>query len=877
VKVVKPQKVGLLTRSFEFGRDFFFAVAAVVFFPLEDPRRLLTEVDLWKFVPGELGKGAVLDACMPKSRGEFLVTGRAFPSGGQPAAACAPRVQIGSVSKSLLVVGNRTWKQGAMTVPEPFLEMPISWENAFGGPDYKLNPLGKGAAPIDGLEGKVHPLPNVEDPARRMKSHHEKPTPVGFGPYDFTWPQRFKKVGTYDKKWLKERFPGYAADVDWTLFNTAPEDQWVEGFFKGDEPFTLDFMHRTKARIEGQLPGATTRCFVNVKTDAGEEFREIATKLDTVWFFPHAERGVLVFHGSTKVAQDDVSDVLQIVAACEEMGSPRPVEHYQRVLAERLDKEKGVLAGLRDSDLLPDWPNASAPIHFDDMQAIVSENLLAKNMRKGFEREREQNRAMLVALGVDPAPFEIPPLPDTESPANMEDDLQRIEKLKEEAEQLEKKRDQEAAEHEEAVRRDLVAQGIDPEPVIERLRHPPGGPPKFSAEEELQKLRGIAEQVAAAGQDPGALLAMASDPEYQKQLVEGEARIRDLYRMSAHLAGPVGALSQEASARIRDAVIAAVQAGESFDARDLTGADLSGIQLPGARLAGAFLEGANLAGADLSGADLSGAVLARADLSGTNLRGACLKGANLGGAKLADAVIAEANLENAILYKANLGRADLQRARLSGANLVEAECMEANLSGIQAAQLFFYKTDLSRLQLTGADLTKCVFLEVKADGADFSDACLESAVFLEAVGQGALFRRARATNLRLVKECRFEDADFGEAVLDGANFRGSHLARSSFSRARLNGADLSECDLQHAHLDRAVGRDLRLTKADLTEAFAVGADLLGASLMTATIQGADFRGANLYRADFARVLTDDRVKLTEANLKYVRVDPKRAR
>ena len=126
MKVIKPQKLALLTRAFEFGKEFLLSVAVVVFFPFDEPRKLLSEVDLWKFAPGELGKDAALDACMPKKRAEFLVTGRAYTRDGQAAMACAPRAQVGSLDKTLWVVGNRVWKFGAPTRPEPFTEMPIS-------------------------------------------------------------------------------------------------------------------------------------------------------------------------------------------------------------------------------------------------------------------------------------------------------------------------------------------------------------------------------------------------------------------------------------------------------------------------------------------------------------------------------------------------------------------------------------------------------------------------------------------------------------------------------------------------------------------------------------------------------------------------------
>jgi uncharacterized protein YjbI with pentapeptide repeats len=877
VKVIKPQKLALLTRTFELKREFFLSASVILFVPLEDPRNLLPEIALWKFLPGELGRDAALDASMPKSRAEFLVTGRAFPLGGKPAAACSPRVQIGPLDKSLLVVGDRLWKHGAPTIPEPFTEMPISWENAFGGPDFKLNPLGKGAAPITRDGNKLHPLPNVEDPKRRIGSPADRPAPAGFGPYDFTWPQRAKKVGTYDKKWLKDHFPGLAPDIDWTLFNAAPDDQQMDAFFRGDEAFTLEFLHPERSRIEGRLPGAVARCFINVKTPEGERFQEVGTKLDTVWFFPHAARAVLVFHGSIKVAEDDASDVLQIVAACEEKGAPKPVEHYQQALAARLDRTNGVLAGLRDGELLPPWSGTAAGVVHEDMQAIVSENLLAKNARKRMVRELEQNRAELAAQGVDPSFLAFPALPPEPGTATLEDDLSRIEKLKVESEAQMKALEQERAVQEEQVRQALTAQGLDPEPFIESLRNPPGGPPQISAAEELQKLQATADQLTADGQDASPILAMLADPEFRKRLEEGEAKLRESYRGSAHLMNPALSPAPDEAMELRAKILAGLAAGESFDARDLTGADLSGLSLTGAKLSGAFLEGAKLAGADLTGADLSRAILARADLTGAKLSKANLTGVNLGGATLREVQAIEASFQEAVFYKADLAGANLHGAQLGKANLIEARCAEADFSGVQASQLFFYKTDLSRLRLVGANLRRSVFLEARLEGTDFSEACLESAVFVAAQGRGARFCRARAKGLRMVQACAFEEADFCDADLERANLRGSQLGGAKLTRARLASADLSECNLKQANLDCAYAREVRLDKSDLTDATALGADLMAASLRKGDIRGMDLRAASLFQADFARVHSDERVKLAGANLNKARVEPKRDR
>ena len=90
-------------------------------------------------------------------------------------------------------------------------------------------------------------------PDALVRSRHDAPEPAGFMAYDLTWPQRRLTQGTYDDAWLKTLFPGPAADFDWSAFNGAPRDQWADGFFQGDEAYTLEGMHPTRAVIEGRL------------------------------------------------------------------------------------------------------------------------------------------------------------------------------------------------------------------------------------------------------------------------------------------------------------------------------------------------------------------------------------------------------------------------------------------------------------------------------------------------------------------------------------------------------------------------------------------------------------------------------------------------
>lgn len=871
MKTIKPQALGLLTRPFEDGDACYLSISLLAYFPFDVSAGLLPELKLWKFVAQELGRDAALDLGMPKPRGELLVTGKAYPPGGAPSIACRVRARIGTVDKSLAVIGNRVWRRGVASDPEPFTELPLSWENAFGGPGYPLNPLGKGFAPIRGEGGEVHPLPNVEFPGRLIQRPGDRPGPAGFGAYDLTWPQRFSKAGTYDQRWLEERFPGFARDLDWTMFNAAPEDQQVEGFFRGDETFSLEHLHPRKPLLEGQLPGLRTRAFLNRKAGGGEVFEEVSTRLDTVQLFPHAEQGVLIFRGVARVAEDDASDVLQIVVGCEVLGSERSPEHYREVLRQRLDKEKGPLLALNDSDLMPaSQPSVGPAALVGADPAMATEGLLGKNLRQRAAREREQARERIRALGLDPDQVGPKPLPPPEPLPDLVNVQALIDKEIASAEQRKAELARQRAQAEQEARQLAAQLGLDFDEIQREAKRRASGPPKFSARRELEKLQALAAEVRARGASAPEVEALLADPELPKRLKSTEEEMLGAYRRMAHQLPAAARLEGDVARNVRESVLESLRSGQSLAGRDLTGADLSGLDLRGAQLPGALLEGANLAGAILAGADLAGAVLARADLTGADLTSARLVGANLGAATLARARADGAELTEAVLAKASLVGASFRGARLDGADLAGAAFDATDFSGVTAHGLVLVRSSLAGLILSGADLTKASFIETEVAGVDFGGATLRSAVFVGCKGDRARFRGARLENLRLVKECSFEGADFAEALLDAANLRGTNLAGCDFTRARLPGADLSECNLKGARLYRAAARDARFAKADLSGAALVSIDLMNGILQKAVIDGADFTGANLFRADFTRA-RGKAGSLRDANLKQVRI------
>jgi uncharacterized protein YjbI with pentapeptide repeats len=856
MKVLKPLSQSLLYKIFEEEKKCYLSVAILSFFPFDLTRGLLSEIDLWKFTGSEFGKDAMLDMCMPKPNGEVLVVGKCFAPGSEPVRASEVSLCIGSIDKSLYIFGDRFWRRkgGIVKVisdPLPFTEMDISYENAFGGPDYKKNPLGKGQAPVKTETGdKHHPLPNIENPRDLIDSPKKKPAPAGFAPIDLTWPQRFDKAGTYDQKWQRERFPGLAEDIDWTFFNAAPEDQHIEGFFKGDEPFEIKGMHPEKPLIQAKLPGVKSRCFINQETKQGELFKEIDTRLDTIWLFPHAEKGILLFRGTVEVRTDDAEDVLHMLLAYERVhNKPRSLEHYREAFLKRIDKEKGYLYLLDERDLIPPGEKSGIAALLEEVRE-KEESPLSRNMARRAEREKEKARETIRQMGLDPDQFV--PEKAAEQPQFGIDNLVEIEDFakKAEADAMAKK-----AEMEGRLRKMMAERGIDFEQFVEQAGKSGGGPPKFCAEKQIQRLR-------SAG---------FNDPEMEKKLYQAEDAIKGAYRQFAHYFPPAPLPPAEEAARMRETVLAGYGEGKSFAGQDLTGADLSNLDLKNIDLKDALLEGANLSGADLSGADCTRCVLARADLTGARFSGAKMAEACLGAANITRADLSGAELSKAAFGKADLTDADLSGTTMDGADFMEAKLPGANLSRTTLKETLFYENDLKQAVLTEADLSRSQFINADIEATDFSGAKLSSALFVGVRGAKTVFKAADMTKACAASETSFNGADLKGAVLNQAGLRGCDFSGANFEGARLEMADLSECNLKKANFYRAFARQARFEKSDLEGANMVSINLFEGSLQKARLVSADLRGANLYGAEVFRAVFGE-TNLQGANLKKTKIE-----
>lgn len=877
MKTIKPGALSLLTRTIEHRGRCIFVVSPLLFVSLTGEVRLKSEVALWKFAAAQLGKDAAIDAGQPKAVPEFLVHAQAFAPGGKPCPACAVRARVAGREKTLFAFGDRYWEGRTASEPVPFTRMPIDWSRAYGGPGFALNPAGRGADP--GAEAPI-PLPNIEYPDARLTRPDQPGRPAGFGPREVTHPERAALAGTYDDAWLKTDFPGLARDLDWKHFNVAPPDQWLEGTLTGSEEWEFENLHPDQRLLRGRLPGFATRCFVRHATPDGERFGEIATRLDTIWFFPEQECAILVGRGVMEVAEDDAADISLLVAAVEWADARRGEDHYAEAVRRRLDPETGHYYLLQEDDLLPEGIGQRYGVERLAGGPVESPTLLSENLRKRQAAEIEEARAKVAEHGLDPdeghappplEPVAAPPQKLEELPAYLAGMQRRGEAMKAEFEARE-------AQLETDRRAASESAGIDYAVIEAEMNEKPKGPPKFSASAELASLRRLRSAMKAEQGSAEEIDLYLEDPAFRQRLTDAERQGRESYQRTAHRQTAADPMDPDRAAWVRQWALERFRSGASFAGIDLTGADLSGLDLRGADFSGAFLEGANLSGCRLEGADFSQSVLARANLTDALLVGARLPGANLGGALCTRTRFDEARLDGAILSGARLERSCFVRASLTRADLGGGALFgETDWSDADAQDLNFIDVSLEGLILRGAHLERGVFVRCRFEGVDFSGARLARAVFVKPQGAGARFRGAHFAGAVFVGGSALQGADFSGASIVTTLFRPADLTGARFDRATLKEADLSECRLQGASFVMATATDSRFMKADLAQARFTSANLMNSSLQKAHLEGADFRHANLYGVDLARVWVDGATDFTRALTHRARTWPRRPR
>lgn len=719
------------------------------------------------------------DFALVKPRADATLVGTCHAPGGRPVFASAATVSIGAWSKTLRVVGDRIRRPGVgahAPDPQPFVQMDMSWERALGGPKESANPVGRGIEEEPGPGGAtVIRMPNIEEMERAVHAVQE-PRPACFAPVPLTWVERMSKAGTFDERWLKERWPWFPRDVDWSIFNAAPRDQQFE-FFRGDEEVRLSNLHPSHAALATQLPGLRPRFFVRRHGQPHPQFLEIPLHLDTLHLDADRERLYLVWRGVSEIRSKRMQEFLDYYVVSERLDAePRPLAWYESAFDRRTAipvTRRPAKAPLIESSR-PQSPSQEWVAAVEADEARIKADVAA------FEAETEarykeigdivtSHGGRLPAL---PAPDPVPPVTPSAQ------DLLAI-----------------------AMEQHALLQRFAPD-VAAKL-----GPPQLS-EFEPPVIEVPEPDLTGVPDAPPAR-------RWTREMVELHARSGGSFAGETLSSLDLSGLDLH-GLDFRGAILKATRlancnlAGASFREASLPRADLHEANLSGADLNQADLMMANLANADLRDASMVAAELSAAQMVGVHLEGATadtaiFRGANLRDAVMQGGVFAGADFDSGVLDGADLTNAVLQQASFEEARAVGVRASGARLTGARAAHANFSGSVMNSIDAEGS-----VWEEANLERVDFTGASLRFANFT-----GASLRRARLirTDLRharlpdaVLEQASVVQANFFRgtvegAVLAGADFRGANLFEVEFYEAELSGTAFAGANLKGSKLD----------------------------------------------------------------------------
>lgn len=294
---------------------------------LADEQMPLVMCDEFTGKPGFSAPLYEIDFAPHKPRCDILLNGSAYAPRGQATDRVTVSLRVGGLTKAFDVVGNRKWNSGMLVTtfsdPEPFTVMPISYDNAFGGVDrsqedetrhlwYPHNHVGVGYYFYTGkaaMDGK--PLPNTEETGRPVNNSSGSFKPMAYGPIGRAWQNRIRWAGTYDQKWLDEKFPFLPDDFDDRYFQSAPDDQQMD-YLNGGEPVELNNL-TPRGHTKFDLPKKlSVSVLFFLRTG---EIAEACVTPDTLLLEPDNGRFMLVWRATQPIRRTAV-EIQRIVAGC---------------------------------------------------------------------------------------------------------------------------------------------------------------------------------------------------------------------------------------------------------------------------------------------------------------------------------------------------------------------------------------------------------------------------------------------------------------------------------------------------------------------------------------------------------------------------------
>jgi len=715
---------------------------------------------------------------------------------------------------------------------------------------------------------------------------------------DTTWAARSQYQGTYDQTYIEQHFPGFPPDTDWRFFMTAAEDQWFDGFLKGDEAFQLFNVHPERPLVIGELPGFYPRCFALDKSEALKEhqFKEVNLNLDTAWFFPEHDTVQLIWRGGLEVLDDDASQISHLLMAYEKLnGQQRSLDDYRQSMTTRIENKNPLTDSLSTQDLIPvseksamqllmesafniktqsafegnlkakaesinDYVDSQMKAALSDVKSQVNSPLvdgtdqekISKLLGDSFTPEGESDTQQLVdklnqilpgiadgnAKQIDLSDFSFDKIDDILDEIEAFTGAKKIEAVESVKPKISELKALLDTPEEGQISTDQIKAINEQVAVLERLDDAPAAValPRLDIDEIIAQLGSISPEIQKAKQE---LHLLSSNPVMANSPALQAAK-ENLARLES---GELEKLSDQ----LRDA-----------RSQFMTGYAMSAHHSP---------YGLSPHKDEAKAKALLDRIL-RTDRQASELDFACLdlSNMNLDGVDFSHCLMEQVNLKGASLVGANLQGAILARANLTSANLTSANLTDCNLGDSICHETIFDKATLHRTKLSKSDLKGARFkasnidqpevLELELEGVNFEGASIASWPFLEMTIHDVNFNKAKLKSCSFIN-CRLNACDFTRADLPSTTWANCNLSNIDFTQSNMEKncfvfEEDKPCEMNDLIFKEAMVMTSNLQKMTFRRADFSGADISHANFTGSGLQGAKLDRCIAYRTQFQK-------------------------
>lgn len=904
MQIIQPLDIESSYRTFTFRKEHHLVITAKLYFPLQGGDPLLFS-DAYQAM-SEL-KEPFIDEGLPKLNPEFFTIGNAKSLNGKLVPAINVKTALHDAVKSVHVTGDRYWLGGltGTSKPVPFSEMPITWNNAFGGKDFDQNPSGKGIHKEKTELGEdLVSMPNIEYSNQLLTGLKQRPTPAGFAPVLIDHPDRSQYLGTYDDEWLAHDFPGYPKDFNLKSFNAAPKDQQINNKISANDAFEIENMHESHSIISGSLPDFKVRAFLVKPFDelnnlTQEDLTEVNLEIDTAVFFPNQLFGMLIYRGTIKVENSDACDYQYLLSAYESAQTAvRTKNHYFQSLVGRLHPDLNMQYALTTKDLIPDdIPCGMARL---TQQEVEPRQLLAEHIEKRMdesvsekiEETSEKLKALILDAqknGQDSSALEkqlynlTHPVKDewqlrfeavTNKLAPMAEDGKTIDlhkidfkafdelaKLSEEyaifqKQQAELNLEKQISDALESNHPD-IAENL--QSALNRFQAPAELPRPSDYNATLKQLEQTNLQLSSEQQIDISSITEKLQTAHDMQ-TEG-------YRLSAHMMDTGTPPKANELNTIRTQVLKAIESKQTLSYMDLAGLDFSGLDLRGIDFSNCYLEQCNFHYCNLENANFHKAIAVRCNFSHANLTQANLTSANIGASNFQHATLNLADSTGTEFAKSDFSNANMEMLDLSDTiNTLGVKFNKANLKGVKFGNSTFLETDFGGADFTETQCIEATFNECNLSNSHGMQSRFEGCNFISCSLTACHYEKSDFTNARILDKSNISESTFKNCILADATLRAIEANNIQFINCTINNSDFSDSSLRSASFNGSTVKSAILIKSNLTNAYLKNANFMYSNFMQANLANADLSKSNLYGCEFLGAI------VSKTNFSYSNLD-----